>query len=45
MTIKQTISKGLGALTPSAWADIVAVADPTGLLQQSQERGGERGLA
>ena len=30
MTIKQTISKGLGALTPSAWADIVAVADPTG---------------
>lgn len=28
MTIKQRISKGLGALTPSAWADIVAVADP-----------------
>jgi hypothetical protein len=30
MTMKQTITKGLGALTPSAWKDIVAVADPTG---------------
>jgi hypothetical protein len=30
MTIKQRITKGLGALTPSAWADIVAVVDPTG---------------
>lgn len=27
MTIKQTISKGLGALTPSAWADIVGAVD------------------
>lgn len=27
MTIKQTISKGIGALTPSAWADIVGAVD------------------
>jgi hypothetical protein len=27
MTIKQSISKGLGAITPSAWADIVAAVD------------------
>lgn len=27
MTIKQTITKGLGALTPSAWADIVGAVD------------------
>lgn len=27
MTIKQSISKGLGAITPSAWADIVGAVD------------------
>lgn len=27
MTIKQTITKGLGAITPSAWADIVGAVD------------------
>jgi hypothetical protein len=27
MTIKQTITKGLGAITPSAWADIVSAVD------------------